>query len=126
MWLPSPWIQVLAKTVEYPYLCLSLSLMPSAAGSPFTTSSSSRPLSFLIRIFPSGSEANTAAICELQQLVAPLATHSTPNACHRLRLWPLCSTDPVGAICIIESTTGHSSPFFGASLGYLVTTPFHE
>src|SRR5438132_14172390 len=100
--------------------------MPGAVGSPFTTSSSRTPSSFLIRIFPSGSEANTAAICELQQLVAPLATHSTPKACQSECVCPSCSTDPVGLICIIESTIGHSVPFLGASFGYFVTTPFHE
>ena len=75
-----------------------------------------------MRIFPSGSAENKAAICELQQLLDPEAPHSIPKACQ--------SEMPpgvffAGSICIRPSSAGHSFSTPAGAL-YFFTTPFQE
>src|SRR3954465_7189885 len=106
--LPSAWIQTLEKTLAYPTAFFlssaGWSLMPGALGVHCTTSTSSTPSDFLIRILPSGSEANTAAICELQQLLAPDAPHSIPKACQS----GMPAAVFFGGSISIPSSAGHS------------------
>src|SRR3954468_10773221 len=124
--LPSAWIQTLENTL--PQLTAFFassggwSLMPGALGVPWTTSTSRTPSSFWMRILPSASAANTAAICELQQLLEPEAPHSMPKACQS-------ETPPAvffaGSIRIWSSSAGHSLSTPAGAL-YFLTTPFHE